>query len=236
MPNPTEKPVIMLLSLNPTPHFATTYSTLLTHLSTHATTKTFTTAPTALAYLTTTTNNPPSAILITDAAFLHADGSQEEEALQPLLAKLTAYVRAGGSAVFCCRFPRDAPGTGFALDRFFPDAFGLPWRTGGCHHHHRTTTTTTTAPNGGAVGEAAAGAHPRGVESVDDLIKRAIEIGRGREKLRLRPARIEDLEQREIAVAEVGRGWVEWVRDVDAEEEEGEGEEEEEVILGMCGF
>ncbi|KAF4544425.1 Transcription factor [Lasiodiplodia theobromae] len=232
MAEPTEKPVVMLLSLKGEPHFDTMYSNLLAHLSTNARIKASNSASATLDHLAA---NQPAAILITDAALV-GGAAPRSDAFASVLEKLNGYVRAGGTAIFCCHFASYAPPVDGALDGFFADAFGLPWRRGSYYR-------TTFALNAAAarhVGQAqqrrrrlAAAYSQKAVHLRDVESAQAVYLPTAESKLEslvFTAESIEDREQTPVAWARVGEGWVGYVGDVNAEEES------DEVILAMCGL
>lgn len=228
MAGPTDKPAIMLLSLKREPHFDTTYSNLLAHLGTNALIKATNSASAALDHLAA---NQPAAILITDAALV--GGAPRSAAFASVLAQLAGYVRRGGTAVFCCHFASYAPMD--ALDGFFGDAFGLPWRRG---EYYRTTFALNAAA-ARHVGQAqqrrrlAAAYSQKAVHLRDVQSAQAVYLPTAESKLEslvFTAESIEDHEQTPVAWARVGEGWVGYVGDVNAEEES------DGVILAMCGL
>lgn len=229
MAEPTEKPAIMLLSLNREPHFDTMYSNLLTHLSTNATIKATNNASAILDHLAA---NQPAAILITDAALV----GPTHEAFSAVLSALAEYVRRGGTAIFCCHFASHAAPD--ALDGFFGAAFGLPWRRG---EYYRTTFALNAAAAKHVVvgGKAqqrrrlAAAYSQKAVHLQDVANAQAVYLPTAESKLEslvFTAERIEDRAQTPVAWARVGEGWVGYVGDVDAEGES------DEVVLAMCGL
>lgn len=125
------KPEILFLSLAFVPIFDELYDDLITRIAEKATIKRIKTSSAAHTYLDalTLTNpnegtNSPRAILLTDNALTKSQN-------QPILDKVLAYARAGGTVVVgfhLCSFTRMD-----AFDRFFNQGCGLPWKSGDYH-------------------------------------------------------------------------------------------------------
>ncbi|KAJ5930630.1 hypothetical protein N7466_006123 [Penicillium verhagenii] len=115
----TDKPNILLLSLAYRSYLDETYTTLLNHLLAVSTVKRAKTAPAALRVLQNTTFK---AILITDEGL-----TQPSPANREVLAKIKAYIKAGGLAIIGLHFPNFTNRDQF--DHFFK-GMGVPWQRG----------------------------------------------------------------------------------------------------------
>ena len=111
---PSDKPIILLLSLAAEFSFNSQYASLINTLSERTQLKKAKTAAGAIRFLEA---NTPRAIMITDQGVT-------QPANKAVIDKIIAYVRGGGLAIIGLHFPSQTTGPAFkALFR----SFGLPW-------------------------------------------------------------------------------------------------------------
>lgn len=113
-----------LLSISSQEWFDDMYSRLIDRLAERVKIQRAKTASAAVRHLASFKDdpNPPKAILITDP------GITDKKHPEALLEHLLAYVRNGGTAVFCCTFSSFISSTDF--NQFFSTKLGLPWQFG----------------------------------------------------------------------------------------------------------
>ncbi|KAF7503139.1 hypothetical protein GJ744_004281 [Endocarpon pusillum] len=114
----SERPTILLLSLEELDFWDEMYSELVNAMAAKATIRRATKPLNAINYLT---NNTPDAIIVTDPAIVEHESDLVSQ-------KVVEYVRGGGTAVLATQFSNFVQWPD--LDRWLRASWDLPWRAG----------------------------------------------------------------------------------------------------------
>lgn len=220
MAQTTPKPKVLLVSLDFQPFFDENYAQLINDLSTKADIQRVKGSGSALNRISG--ENPPAAILITDAAL----SNQKSKA--PVWDAILNYVRQGGTAVVMGHFSSFAKP--LKIGPFFQKA-GLPWESGDYHR-------TDTALNPSVVPGGMAKRLPREYSQKALAVKN---VAPGDVWYTARPDSVVQSAvfspdnayrpgQAAVAMAKVGEGKLGYLGDVNAESES------QTVVLAMCGL
>lgn len=216
------RPTLLVLSIEEQSLFDAMYGRLIALLSSKATLQWMTEPGRTLDYLQT---ESPSAVLATDAGILKSSHAA-------VLNKLTDYVREGGTVVLCGLFSsfirRDE------VKPFFERHFGLPWELGA---YHRTDVylnrhAITTGGKRFVVDRLEAG-YSQKANFLKNVAKEAavyLPNEHSRTQSMVFANESVDVNLTPIAFVKVGKGWLGYIGDVNAEEGS------DQVVMAMCGL
>ncbi|KAL8366642.1 hypothetical protein RB595_010482 [Gaeumannomyces hyphopodioides] len=213
------KPRIALISLNFQPFFDENYSSLITELESRATLQRVKKADSAIRLLSE--QPQPSAVLITDEALTGDENARVWEAV-------LQHVRQGGTSVIMGHFSSFVQPA--AVKPFFAKA-GLPWETGSYHR-------TTLVLDRGVVGNDLAAKLPQQFSQKAVFVKNVAPADTWYhtdessvvESRVFAPTSANIAGEAAVALANIGRGKLGYIGDVNAEEGSVA------VILAMCGL
>jgi hypothetical protein len=222
----SSQPRVFLISISSQPWFDDMYARFIDKLTERAKIQRASTAPAAVRHLASFKEDPPKAVLVTDP------GATEKKQPKALLEHFLAYVRSGGTVIFCCNFSSFIRPPHF--NWFFRTKLDLPWEFGDYHrttvHLNRSNLRATQILNH----------HPGVLESYSQKavflknVDLSAMVYRPSEDSRIEsyvfpPERV-NLEQTPVALTSYGEGWLGYVGDVNGEEGS------DEIVLAMCGL
>lgn len=149
-------------------------------------------------------------VIVTDAGIVKRSSST-------VLKKLVEYVKAGGTAVIGCQFSNFIAGDNF--EQFFK-AFGLSWQRGS---YHRTTHYLKKANHIATINPSLASSYSMKALHADGVSADQVLYGPTRDSVTqsmvFKPRRVDNFSEAPIVIGKVGRGYVGYIGDVNAEKE-----------------
>lgn len=213
-------PEILLLSLSSQSFFDESYSSLIDGLHNSAQLKRAKTASGAVRYLEA---NNPTRILVTDEGLTKAKN-------KAVLDLVVSYVRNGGLVIVGLNFPNYINMDAF--DKFFNEAFSLPWKRGDYHRSEFQLNPSCSLPTGVASNSFPAPYSMKALHVTSAQPHEKIFVPIANAVIQSRVFSPEPVSQEQAAVvgAKVGNGYLAYVGDVNGEKGS------DRVILALCGF